>query len=165
MKNIRKFFCTAWMLAAVSCSGGKLMNKLCEVESFINDRPDSALSVIRSIDTLRIRTKAEKAKYSLLHAMALDKNYIDTTDTRIIGPAVEYYSRHGSPEEKVKAYYHMGRIEYNGGNYNIAIVSFYKADEWSNEAHDLKQLGILYAEFGDTYTKTSEFSQASVFIE
>ena len=165
MKNIRKFFCTAWMLAAVSCSGGKLMNKLCEVESFINDRPDSALSVIRSIDTLRIRTKAEKAKYSLLHAMALDKNYIDTTDTRIIGPAVEYYSRHGSPEDRLKSLMYLGVEQYNAGLYNQAIVSFYRAAEHAPKVNDQNLIGILYSRMADTYTMTRDYVQAEEYID
>ena len=75
-----------------SCGRTEVSKRLTDIESYINERPDSALSAIRQIDTLSLRTKAEKAKYSLLHAMALDKNYIDTTDTRIIAPAVEYYS-------------------------------------------------------------------------
>ena len=79
--------------------------RLSDIESYIDDRPDSALAAIRAIDTTALRGRAVKAKYSLLHAMALDKNYIDTSDTRIVQPAVDWYSRHGSPEEKLKAYY------------------------------------------------------------
>lgn len=125
MKNIIRICCAIWVFAAVSCSGGKVMNRLCEIESFINDRPDSALAAIRSIDTLKLGTKAEKAKYSLLHAMALDKNWIDTTDTRIIMPSVEYYSNHGSADDKFKSYLYLGNIQNNSQQYNLAIVSLY----------------------------------------
>lgn len=91
-----------------SCTGREVMVRLSGIESYINERPDSALAAIRDIDTTALRGKAVKAKYSLLHAMALDKNYIDTADTRIVQPAVVYYSRHGSPEERLKAFMYLG---------------------------------------------------------
>ncbi len=92
----------------LSCGGGKIMRDLLDIQSYINDRPDSALVAIRQIDTTALRTKAIKAKYALLLAMSLDKNYIDTADTRIIQPAVDYYERHGSFEERLKAYMYLG---------------------------------------------------------
>ena len=60
-----------------SCERSSTSILLDDVESYIQERPDSALAVIRGIDTLELRTDADKAKYSLLHVMALDKNYID----------------------------------------------------------------------------------------
>jgi hypothetical protein len=68
---------------------------LADVETYIDEYPDSALRVINSIDTNAVRGRSVKAKYALLKSIALDKNYIDTTDTRIIAPAVEYYKHHG----------------------------------------------------------------------
>jgi hypothetical protein len=51
------------------------MRDLLDIESYIDARPDSALVAIRQIDTLSLKTKAQKAKFALLHAMALDKNF------------------------------------------------------------------------------------------
>ena len=107
------------------------MRELSDIESYIDARPDSALVAIRQIDTLSLKTKAQKAKFALLHAMALDKNYIDTADTRIIMPAVEYYGRHGSPEDRLKSLMYYGVEQYNAGLYNQAIVSFYQATEYA----------------------------------
>ena len=75
-------------LLLVSCSERRTMRDLLDIESYIDARPDSALVAIRQIDTLSLNTKAQKAKFALLHAMALDKNYIDTTDLRVIAPAL-----------------------------------------------------------------------------
>ena len=101
MRTLRYFLLFIILLFGVlSCRDVRLS----DIESYIDSRPDSALAAIRQIDTTALRGRAVKAKYSLLHAMALDKNYIDTADTRIVQPAIDWYSRHGSPEEKLTAY-------------------------------------------------------------
>ena len=166
MKRItRTIILIPLLLLLISCGGRKVMRDLLNIESYINEQPDSALSALRQIDTLSLRTKAEKAKYSLLHAMALDKNYIDTADTKIIMPAVEYYGRHGSPEDRLKALMYLGVEQYNAGLYNQAIVSFHQASEYAPQTEDLNLLGVLYSRIADTYTMTRDYYQASEYID
>lgn len=73
-------FCVCVSLALTSCAERGVTASLNDIESYIDSRPDSALAAIRQIDTTALRTRPAKAKYSLLHAMALDKNYIDTAE-------------------------------------------------------------------------------------
>ena len=149
----------------MSCCQSRVKARLSDIESFINERPDSALAALRAIDTLDLRTRAEKAKYSLLHAMALDKNYIDTADTRVIQPAIDFYDKRGSDDEKLKSYYYEGIALYYGKQYNKAILSFTKGQEYVLTAKDLKQCGMLYSCLADTYTKTWDYYQASDCID
>ena len=79
----------------------------------MEERPDSALTILKSMPQEKLITKELKARYSLLYAMALDKNYIDTTNLDVISPAIEYYSRYGSPIEKMKTYFYQGCIYAN----------------------------------------------------
>ena len=165
MKKPVFLLCLILVTVASSCTRGKVMEKLSDIESFIDARPDSALAAIRSIDTLQLRTRQERAKFALLHAMALDKNYIDTADTRVVMPAVEYYEKHGSPEEKMKAYMYQGVEQYNAGYYNQAIVSFYDAAEDAHNIKDFNLLGILYSRIADTYTMTKDHALAADYID
>ena len=148
-----------------SCGSRTEEKRLSDIESYIDSRPDSALAAIRAIDTTALRGRAVKAKYSLLHAMALDKNYIDTADTRVVQSAVDWYSRHGSPEEKLKAYYYLGVSHFNGGRYNQAIIAYTRAEEFSEETENKRLLGLLYTGLADTFTKTKEFSRATPYID
>ena len=75
------------------------------VESLMESYPDSALSVINSINDSAITEKSQKAHFSLLKSMALDKNYIDTTIFDILQPAKNYYLKKGSPDERLRTYY------------------------------------------------------------
>ena len=69
-----------------------------DVESIINDHPDSALTVLSGVDSAALNTRALRARYSLLYVMALDKCYEDITAPGLLDPAVAWYERHGSAD-------------------------------------------------------------------
>ena len=54
--------------------------KICDIEKYIESRPDSALTVLEAIDVKNLSSDEERAKYALYMSMALDKNYIGKTD-------------------------------------------------------------------------------------
>ncbi len=156
------FFATSLL---ASCGRRSQMTQLSDIESYIDARPDSALASIRNIDTSALHGKEAKAKFALLHAIALDKNYIDTADTRVIQPAIDWYERHGTPEERLKAYLYLGAEQYNAALYDQAIVSFEKADEQSPHIEDQNLLGILYSRMAETYTRSFQYAIADKFID
>ena len=97
---------------------------LTDVDSYIESRPDSALAVLEGIDKAELTTNELEAKYALLMSMALDKNYIDLQSDSVIAPAVRYYERYGSADEKLKAFYYRGRVSMNANNYDEAMEYF-----------------------------------------
>lgn len=144
----------AFLLAAAtlsSCVDKKANAAMSLAESLMEDAPDSTLVVMETIDTTRLADKAQRARYSLLYSMALDKNYIDTTDTRIIMPAVRYYNHHGSPDMKMKSLYYLGRVQYNAGEYESAVVSLTKAKELFPSADDNQSCGLVCGALADIY--------------
>ena len=66
-------------------------------KGLMNSRPDSALTVLSSIEKTSLGDDKEKARYALLMSMALDKNYIDTTSFDVLQPAIDYYLEKGTP--------------------------------------------------------------------
>ena len=100
---------------AVAGCGRREMARLDDIESYVQARPDSALAQLRALDPHSLRSRRARARHSLLHAMALDKCYIDVTSDSIIAPAARYYRRHGSADEKMKALYYEGVVhQYRG---------------------------------------------------
>ena len=81
-------------------------------ENVMWTRPDSALAALKSIDTLSLKTKAQRARYSLLYTMALDRNHLTIQDLRVIKPAAIYYENHGSNDDKMKMYFYLGTAQY-----------------------------------------------------
>jgi tetratricopeptide (TPR) repeat protein len=142
------------VLFASCTDGAGIKNELDDVESYIQDRPDSALAVLEKIDSSVVKSKSTRAKFSLLYAMALDKNYVDTTDMSVIKPAIDYYSRLGTVDEKMKAYYSEGIIYFNRKEYDNAIVSLSNAESLIQNATDLQYVGLVYLAISDVYNRT-----------
>ena len=128
-------------------------------------RPDSALATLESIDTLSLKIKAQRARYSLLYTMALDRNRIDTTDLLIIQPAVRYYERHGSNDDKMHLYYYLGSIQFNRGELLPAIGSFIQAKELSENTDDYTFRGLILSAISDVYARNNNYSENILYSE
>lgn len=135
----------------VSCGNQGTKQTLLEVEKSICECPDNALETLRGIDQSALGTKKQRARYALLHAMALDKNFIDTTDVSVIIPAVDYYNRHGSPDEKLKTHFYLGRIYLNARRFDKAAYEYALAESEAEKSHDLVQKGILFMNISYLY--------------
>ena len=124
-----------------------------DVQTYMDEQPDSALSVLRNIDRESLATKDLEAKFSLLLSQALDKNYIDLQSDSIIAPAVRYYQNHGSAEEKLMTLYYRGRIAMNARKYEEAISYFTKASEYADRVCDKVAAGRVYAAQSNIYNE------------
>lgn len=135
----------------VSCDNRQTKSLLQDVETYIQERPDSALRVLRKVDSLTLNTKSLHARYSLLFAMALDKNYIDTTALSILEPTVAYYERLGSPQDKMLSCYYLGRIYANRKDYPNAVI-FYSQALRESSADDYYHKGLAYEALANAYS-------------
>lgn len=122
-------------LSATSCykAHQRLLDR---ADSLMENRPDSALSILKMIDRSELDSKREKARYALLMSMALDKNYIDTTSFEVLQPAIDYYLENGTPDEKLRTFYYQGVIYHNRGDRDNALNSYYKGLDMSHKCND-----------------------------
>ena len=79
-------------------------------------RPDLALSILDTLDRSGLCSRKLLARHSLLYSQALEKNDILLETDSVIAPAVKYYKRHGSPDERLLMLYYLGCIRWNSGN-------------------------------------------------
>ena len=133
-----------------SCDNRQTKSLLQDVETYIQERPDSALRILRKVDSLTLNTRALRARYSVLFAMALDKNYIDTTALSILEPTVAYYEKFGSPKDKMLSYYYLGRIYSNRKDYPNAVIYYLQALRESSE-DDYYHRGLIFEAATDAY--------------
>lgn len=127
-----------------SCSDRNGLAVLSDVESLMAERPDSALQILRGIDSTMLESRAVRAKWAVLHSMALDKCYIDLKTDSIIAPAISYYKRHGQPDDRLKAFYYMARICENAGDAAKAMEWCVSAEKFIPRAKDYTAAGRLY---------------------
>ena len=147
------------VVAFSSCSGNETDYALDVAENLIWTRPDSSLSVLGSVDTLRLRPESSRARFSLLYAMALDRNCIDTADISVLSLAVRYYDRHGSDTDRMMSYYYLGRLYYNGGDYLSAVKCYMQAKEYSMRSVDLVFRGLISSAISDVYAQNNNFPE------
>ena len=114
--------------------------RLRDIETYVDDRPDSALMVLQSLNPV---LPGDKARHALLTSIALDKSYIDVTNDSIIQVALRWYDSHGPAEKRMKAWYYLGRVQMNGGNTQNAIVSLEQAREVAQKEGDQFYLGLI----------------------
>ncbi len=170
MKNhsVLLAFIMGLVLIILSCSErySEHWSKITEVESYIEEHPDSALTVLQNIPAENILNTEERAKYALLLSMALDKNVIDTTNFNVLQPAIDYYSRKGSATDKLRMYYYKGRIHENAGDDNLAMESMVIALSEGEESTDILTKARALTVQGNIYYSLYEWKKSKkAYIE
>ena len=142
-----------------------ILEQMNMAENLMNTKPDSALTLLKNIPVTNIKGKEITARYALLKSMALDKNYIDTTTFDVLQPAIDYYLKKGSSDEKLRTYYYQGRIYQNQGDDDSAMQSFLNGRDLKQVvtdslllAHTLVAQGTLYLK----QYKINEFVQNNI---
>ena len=108
---------------AISCSDRDIIRQLDDVGSYINEYPDSALSVLDSLYTTGMQGREANAKFA----------------DSLINIAVDWYRKHGTADERLKSYYYQGRVYQNAGDNEAAMGSFVRAEAASgNEKNETK---------------------------
>ena len=95
-----------------------------EVDSLLENYPDSALVLLQNIDAADL-SNSQQAEYALLMVQAMDKNYISYTSDSLIMIAVDYYEgRAHKIDQQAKSYYYLGRV-YEGLGDDVAATEAY----------------------------------------
>lgn len=135
---------------------------LAQIESYIEERPDSVLKVLQGMDKGELSGMEEKAKHALLLSMAMDKNYIDRTDFDILQPAIDFYEDNGSATDKLRTYFYQGRIYQNAGNNAAAMECFVNAISEGDDSGDILTKARIYFNRSTIYYSLYEWDY---FIE
>ena len=161
---LKIFISVSGFILLYSCDAYDVQHKLYDVESYIMERPDSALAVLDSMDRSCLTSDRLSAHHALLHAMALDKNFIDVTDDSIASVAVEYFSKRGPEKYKARALYYLGLSYYYAQDYDKAILEFTKAEKVA-EMCDSLYWGMIKSLQSNTYSKTYNGKEALSNLE
>lgn len=140
-------------LCLSACSQSEAEQLLCDVETYIMERPDSALKVLEGMDRSVLESEKERAHYCLLLSMALDKNWIDVASDSLTRIAVSYYGDHEPRQNYARALYYNGLTYFYQEDYENAIIEFTKAEDVAVVCDSL-YLGMIKVVQADTYART-----------
>ena len=162
----RLLFILALTLTLVACNRhSEHWVTITEMETIIEDRPDSVLNVLQAIDTDELIGDEERAKHALLLSMALDKNVIDKTDFEVLQPAIDYYEDNGSATDKLRTYYYQGRIYQNAGNDALAMECFVNAISKGGKSKDLQTMAKIYYNQSKIYNSLYEWDNSIEYLK
>ena len=162
---IRTIAVVAIIVFVSSCASKEAKRIMDTADAVMWTRPDSALAALESIDTLGLKVKAQRARYSLLYTMALARNHRDIPDLRIIKPAASYYERHGSNDDRMKMYFYLGTAQYDTGDPESAIASYLRAKEYSFHSDNLVFKGIISSSISDVYLWNNNNSESILYCK
>lgn len=135
-----------------ACSKSSQIDKIIDsAETVIMEHPDSALEMLDKIERVELAEGKQRAKFSLLYAQAMEKNYIDSNSDSLTAVALEYYKDNGTDREKALAYYYHGAIKYNAALHNEAIDFFIRAKIYAEKTDDHYTRGLIYHVIGENY--------------
>ena len=152
-------------LAFISCAENEIIHALSEAEVNMQEDPERSLKMLESIDAKKLTTRKQTARHALLHSIALDKNYIDIASDSIIAPAVRYYSRHGSTDDKLLTLYYEARIQYNAQNYNEAVLTLMETLPLFEESSQTRYFSLIHNLFVAIYNMSSMFDDALIHVD
>ncbi len=113
MKRTITYFAALIILAACTGTGSEVTGVLERADSIMESCPDSAYTLLDDMDnaTVSSLTRAESARYYLLLGTAMNKTDRPMAfDSLFEHTVVDYYDRHGTSNEQMRARYIMGCI-------------------------------------------------------
>ncbi len=139
------------ILLAAGCSDSPARRSLDHAEAIMESHPDSALSILETVDPAELHSERSSARYALLYSQALDKNYIDLTDDSLICVAERYYEDKDDLRPLMLSYFYHGRVKENAGDLPQSLRLYIKSlecarllgdDFWTGRVST--QIGLLY---------------------
>ena len=143
------------LLALFSCTSREereFSALLDRADSLMRTRPDSSLYILNKVGTPS--TTSLSMRHALLRADALNKcDSVLPSDT-LLRELADYYDRHGSANERMRAHYLLGRCYHDMGEAPRALECYQHAAELADTTRkdcDLYTLYAVYGQMADLY--------------
>ena len=157
MKKLTLIYLGIVVTALCSCNGRKMMMQLEEISKIADDNPDSALTLLRKFDKEKNDwERGDRMCYELIKLKAENKSGIKFTSDTIIKDVVDYYKDNGNANEKMLAYYLLGRAYSDMEEAPEALQAYYDAismADTTNTSCDFRTLTVVYGQMSRIFHK------------
>ena len=136
------------LLAFVACTHIDYARRLVDADSLLSVRPDSALTLLRSISPARLHTEEERMRHALLTVEAECRNRIPQRDDSLLKAVIHFAREHNDEQLLARAYYCQGLVNNSLKQQDEALVAFLQSEKYAHEVGNLKLLGRIYINMG-----------------
>ena len=142
---------SALAIICVSCD-----RRYTEIESYLQERPDSAWTVLHNHRKPWPIFPESRARYELLAAWSQDEMHLDDGSLmHEMEHAAAWYEKHGSSWYWMLSQYYLGDQRYDSGEDHAAMVSFASARDLANARADHLYAGRAEMKIGDILRRNS----------
>lgn len=137
------------LLFLVSCSVSPDHKALSEAVRLMDSKPDSALSILNSIekDANHYNT-GDRMSFFLLKAEAMNKSFAPMDTVQFMPKVLDYYKSHGNHLQLMNANYLMGCVYRDRGNSPVALGYYLKAVSITDSSDKREELELLARIYG-----------------
>ena len=153
-----RFFFPLFFLILVGCS--LMPNEIKTAERIMETSPDSALRILKRIQSTQYLSNSDKALYGVLLFQALDNNKLTLQPDSVISFSLNYYQNSNNKSRLAFCYFYKAKIYKNAQHYDDATVLYLKALDCSLDKKDYNLLGKIYAEMGDICIFQQDYKEA-----
>ena len=142
------------VIAALSgCKGRKMTNQLEAISQMADVNPDSALTALAKYEGEKQEwSKGDRMYFELVKMKSQNKSGVKIKSDSILHDVVTYFDGNGTPNEKMLAYYLLGRFYTNTGEAPQALQTYYDAIDKADTLDSKCDYGTLAAIYGQMAT-------------
>ena len=138
----------------------KIDKIISDAEVVVMEHPDSALEMLDKIERVSLKPGEQKAKFSLIYAMAQHKNYIDSDSDSLTSVALNYYRDNGNNQEKALAYLYHALTKFYADNLDETISYVAQAAVYTELTDNYNTSGQIYHLLGKCYRIQKDYKLA-----
>lgn len=163
MRNFSFWFTTAIiLLLTVSCS--RYADDLNRAEQLLENKPDSALRLLKTIPAHKLFLSADKALYAYLYCRALDNQIINLESDSLINIATDYYTENDPLRAGYAWLVKVHMAQYNK-NATEQVRCLFKAEEFAKRAGDNKLYALVNYEKANLHFAQCDYKKAIYFFK
>ena len=168
MKGIQRLSLFAGLaLGLVACvATGPGAAQFRQAEALLESAPDSCVVVLDGIAPETLRGRRLKAGYALLYARASDAafGFIPSEGADALETAAEFFERKGPREDRLAAWYLLGKVQFADGALYRAVVSFERALDAARQLQDDAARGEICRQLAYTYNASLQHVAAALYL-
>jgi tetratricopeptide (TPR) repeat protein len=129
----------------------------------LTSAPDSALVLLDNVRDTDLRSRRSKAGYALLSARAQDAafGFVSSQDADRLAAAADYLGKKGSREDRLAAWYLLGKVQLADDALYRAVVSFEHALSAADELRDDGARGEICRQLAYAYNASGQHVAAA----
>lgn len=140
------------------------MPLLLQADSLMDTRPDSALSLLQTIDTATIPTPADRALYLLLLTQAQVKTD-QTASIDHITRAANYFNDNSGSRQQMLALYYLGLLQSEYQKFDQAIINLLESERIAVEQGNWFYLGLIDREISMVYQNVYSMNMSLMYSQ